>query len=180
MADVKISELPSGTAGSTDEMPVNQSGTTRKITAQGVADLKTWSNLSGKVGYALNILAPNVATTTDAQNLHFGGLSGLAPDPNASLARIYIPKAGTVTIVYVTAYSGTAGTNESWSMYIRLNNTADTLIQALSSTANLRVWSNTSLSISVAQGDWVEIKSVNPTWATNPANVRFGGVIYVE
>lgn len=32
----------------------------------------------------------------------------------------------------------------------------------------------------VAVGDFIEIKVVCPTWATNPATVAFGGTVYVE
>lgn len=39
MANVKISALPAGTATGADEVPVNQAGTTRKITALGVSAL---------------------------------------------------------------------------------------------------------------------------------------------
>lgn len=44
----KMSLYPAGTPTAADEHVVNQAGTTRKITAQGVADLKTWANLAGK------------------------------------------------------------------------------------------------------------------------------------
>ena len=43
-----------------------------------------------------------------------------------------------------------------------------------------RTWSNTGLSISVSAGDHVEIQCVNPTWPTNPANVLFSAVLYIE
>jgi hypothetical protein len=80
----------------------------------------------------------------------------------------------------VWAHAGTAGTGETWACNIRLNNTTDTLVQSLASTAAYRVWSNTGLSIAVVAGDYIEIKLVNPTWVTNPANVRFGAAIYIE
>lgn len=39
MADVKISALPAASsAASTDELPANQSGTTRKLTVQKISD----------------------------------------------------------------------------------------------------------------------------------------------
>lgn len=43
----KISALPVGVPADADEVPVNQAGTTRKVTAIGVADRKTWANLAG-------------------------------------------------------------------------------------------------------------------------------------
>lgn len=130
--------------------------------------------------YALPVMAANAATTTDAQTIYFGGLAALAPSSTADLAPIYIPKAGTIKAAYVYANAGTAGTNEAWVLNIRKNNTTDTQISSVSLNTANRLWSNSGLNIAVSQGDRVEIKSVNPTWATNPANVRFGGVLYIE
>ena len=44
----KISALTSGTAQATDEVAVNQGGASKKVTASGIADLKTWDTLAGK------------------------------------------------------------------------------------------------------------------------------------
>ena len=65
-------------------------------------------------------------------------------------------------------------------MYVRKNDSTDTLIQTVSSATAERSWTNNSLSISVAAGDYVEIKGVNPTWATNPGGVAVSGYIYFE
>jgi hypothetical protein len=32
----------------------------------------------------------------------------------------------------------------------------------------------------VTVGDYVEIKSVQPTWATNPLTTTYGGYLYIE
>jgi hypothetical protein len=104
----------------------------------------------------------------------------VAPSTTANRWRIYIPKTGTIKSAYVFSYAGTAGTNENWSMNIRLNNSSDTLIQTLGANTNDRVWSNTNLNISVTQGNYIEIKEVCPTWATNPATVTRTAVIYIE
>jgi len=54
------------------------------------------------------------------------------------------------------------------------------LIQTLAVNTNDRVWSNTSLNISVTQGNYIEIKEVCPTWATNPATVTRVVTIYIK
>ena len=80
----------------------------------------------------------------------------------------------------IWCYSGTAGTAENWSLYIRLNNTTDTLIATIGAATNARQFSNAALNISVVAGDYIEIKSVQPTWATNPLTTLYGGYLYVE
>ena len=142
---------------------------------------QTWQVPAGgtTVGYVLEAYAASQATTTDAQTLYWGSRL-TAPSTTANRWRIYIPKTGTIKAVYVYSYAGTAGSNENWSMYIRYDNTSDTLIQTLGANTNDRVWSNTGLSIAVTQGHYIEIKEVCPTWATNPATVTRSAVIYIE
>jgi hypothetical protein len=129
-------------------------------------------------GYAINVQALT-SSPVDAQTIYFGTLPK-APVTAAGTSKIYVRKAGTIKIAEIYCYSGTAGTNENWSLYVRKNNSADTLIATVGAAANERVFSNTSLSIAVAAGDYIEIKGVNPTWATNPATTIFGGYIYIE
>ena len=49
----------------------------------------------------------------------------------------------------IYSYSATAGTNETWTGYIRKNNTTDTTIQAVSLANSERTWVNTGLNIAV-------------------------------
>lgn len=137
----------------------------------GSGDLQT-------LGYTLSVQALT-SSPVDAQTIYFGQLPK-APVTTAGISKVYIPKSGTIKHAQIYCYSGTAGTNQAWSLYVRLNNTTDTLISTLSVATNERVFSNSSLSISVVAGDYIEIKSINPTWATNPATTIFGGYIYIE
>lgn len=139
------------------------------ISGYGITDTK---------GYTLSVQALT-SSPTDAQTIYFGGLPR-APTATAATSKIYIRKAGTIKIAEIYCQSGTAGTNEAWVISIRLNNTTDTQIASLSVNTGERIWSNTSLSIAVAIGDYIEIKSVNPTWATNPLTTIFGGYVYIE
>lgn len=133
----------------------------------------------GGFGYAIQFNCINQSTTTDGQTVYWGS-KNLAQQTTATIHRIYIPKAGTIVACYIHLHSGTAGTNEAWSMNIRLNNTTDYLVQTLNLSNAHRLWSNTALSIAVVAGDYIEIRKVQPTWATNPANVRRSGIIYIE
>jgi translation elongation factor EF-Ts len=133
----------------------------------------------GAIGYVLHVIALDQATTTDSQTIYWGSTPA-APSTSAAIARIYIPKAGTIKAAYIFTRATTAGTGEDWSMYIRLNNTTDTLIETEAAAANVRVFQNAALSIAVSQADYIEIKEVHPAWATNPANIIRGGYIYIE
>lgn len=139
-----------------------------------------WSvvgNLNSK-GYAINVQALT-SSPTDAQTVYFGMLPK-APVTAAGTSKVYIRKSGHIKVAEIYCYSGTAGTSENWSLYIRVNNTTDYLIQTLGVSANERVFSNTGLNIPVNAGDYIEIKGVQPTWATNPLTTIYGGYIYIE
>jgi len=129
-------------------------------------------------GYTLSVQALT-SSPVDAQTIYFGNLPK-APVTVAGTSKVYIPKDGTIKRAEIYCYSGTAGTNQAWSGYVRLNNLTDTLIQTLSVATNERRFSNSSLSIVVVAGDYIEIKFINPTWATNPLTTIFGGYIYIE
>lgn len=94
--------------------------------------------------------------------------------------KVYIPQAGTIVAAYVHLYTSTAGTNEAWTTSIELNGSSYTTIQSLSVSASDRNWSNTGLNIPVVAGDWISIRFVNPSWATNPATPNgVQAIIYI-
>lgn len=136
---------------------------------------KTWQTYQG---YTINVQALT-SSPADGATVYFGTMPK-APVSAAATSKIYIRKAGTLKIAEIYCYSGTAGTNESWSVNIRVNNTTDHLIATVSASTSERIFSKTDLSITLNVGDYVEIKVVNPTWTTNPLTCIFGGYFYIE
>jgi hypothetical protein len=131
---------------------------------------------AANAAYVLSVTALTF-DPVDAYTYYIGN-QAFAPT-TASGRRVYIPKAGTIKVAYLHWLSSVPS-NENISVYIRLNNTADTLIAAIGDTAGTKVFSNAALSIAVVAGDYIEVKIVCPTWATNPTNVALGGTIYIE
>ena len=177
-ASISWGDITGTLSGQTDlqtALNAKQSTISTGTTAQyfkGDLSLGTYS------GYAINVQALT-SSPTDAQTIYFGKLPK-APVTAAATSKIYVRNAGTITGAEIYCYSGTAGTNESWSLYIRVNNTTDYLIGTLSVNTSERVFTNNGLSISLSAGDYFEIKSVNPTWATNPLTTIFGGYIKIN
>lgn len=128
--------------------------------------------------YAIPVQALT-SSPVDAQTIYFGFIPR-APTTTTATSKISFVRNGTITAASIYTFSGTAGTAESWSLYVRKGNTTDTLIQTLSLATAERVFTNSSLNIPVVAGDYVEIKSVNPTWVTNPVNTIFGGYLLVQ
>jgi hypothetical protein len=151
-----------------------------EIEARLTGEINTHTHAGGsaQIGYAINVQALT-SSPADGATVYFGMLPK-APVTTANISKIYIRKMGTIKIAEIYCYSGTAGTNQAWSLYVRKNNTTDYLIATLSVATNERIFSNAALSIAVVVGDYVEIKGVQPTWTTNPLTCIYGGYLYIE
>ena len=150
-----------------------------EIEAKLTGTISTHSHAGGTtIGYAVNVQALT-SSPTDSQTIYLGMLPK-APTTTANISKVYIRAAGTIKRAEIYVYSGTAGSAEAWSFYIRKNNTTDTLIQTVSVSASERVFTNKALNIAMADGDYFEIKAVNPLWATNPLTTIIGGYVYIE
>lgn len=107
----------------------------------------------------------------DATTYYFGCFPHIALSTTNSISRMYIMRAGTVCAADVFIIC-TAGSNETSTMSMRLNNTTDTTLSAgIALNATPFHVQNTALSVAVAVGDYLEIKWVTPTWTTNPTDV---------
>ncbi len=108
-----------------------------------------------------------------------GGMLNFAVTARQAL---YIPVAGTITAADFCSFVGTTlSTTETSSVWIRLNNTTDTLISdAIQLDASFERFANTGLSIAVSAGDYVEIKWTTPAWVTRATNTRQYGIITVR
>ena len=141
----------------------------------------TWSGGS-PVGYTL-IGGSNTVNPADSVNQFFGSYFANSSTPGTiGTVKMFVPKSGTVKSVIVSGYAVTTiGSAEDWEMQLDVNSTTQTTIATVSTTGDRqRTWSNTSMNVAVNAGDFIEIRSVNPAWATNPTNVRFWLVVYIE
>lgn len=132
-----------------------------------------------RVGYTL-MAAANTASPADATTYYFGFVYVLALTTSNGVQRIYPPKAGTVRAVRVL-FNQVAGSAETSSISLRVNDTTDYLISdAVVNNATVTTAINQSMAVPLTTSDYVEIKWVTPTWATNPTNVRPAAIIYID
>jgi hypothetical protein len=130
--------------------------------------------------YALNVLHAALSPA-DSTNYYFGNITVGAPAALWDLFKIRIPKTGRITAFYFNQWSQTAtGTAEAWPIYLRLNDTTDTLLATISSDSPNRNWVGTNLNIAVTEGDYIVCKYVCPAWVTNPDGSKGGGYIFIE
>ena len=133
--------------------------------------------------YALQFASSNLQNPANATTYFLGPIqrSFIANSTTAARNKTYFRRAGVIRVADIfTLATGTAGSNEAWSIYVRLNDTTDTLIATVSTTGPERNFTNTAIDITVASGDFFEIKVVDPTWATAPTLMNISGYILVE
>lgn len=126
------------------------------------------------------LVASAVSALTDGATTYFGTPPNGPITGTNGVRRIYPGITGVVKRIEITFVAGVVGSNENWSLYFRKNDTTDTLIATVGTTDTQRRWTNSSLSISMSSTDFFEIKSVAPTWATNPSTGFFGGNVWIE
>jgi hypothetical protein len=120
------------------------------------------------------------ATTNpvDSETRYFAQRS-ILPQTVENTNRVYADRTTKIVGASIQLYSSTAGSNEDWSMYIRVNDTTDYLIATVSQNANIRLFENSSLNITLNDNDWFSIKLVNPIWGTNPVGTTGAGQLTV-
>lgn len=149
--------------------------------AQLAADLPA-ASLSGYQGYVVRVdMASININPADATTYFFGANTINSFRATAAISKLFLPKAGSIKNVTV-AFTQTAGSAETSTMSVRLNDTTDTTISsAIVNNATVTNFSNTGLNISInGTTDFIEIKWVTPTWVTNPTNLSGTILIYVE
>jgi len=159
----------------------NSDITKAEIEAKLTGEISTHTHAGGGTNiaeFSINVQALT-SSPTDSQTVYFGMLPK-APTTTANISKIYIRKTCTLKHAEIYCYSGTAGSNEAWSLYVRKNNTADTLIATLNVATSERIFSNTAINISLIAGDYIEIKGIQPAWGTNPLTCIYGGYLYFE
>lgn len=172
-------------AGTTATGPFqNASGlgsSTNVFTSAGAGALPAWQAAAATGGKSFSVTT-DTDNPIDGETFLIGAGQGLTAQgtTNAS-TRYYTTATGTITTFYgEVRVGGTLGTSENCTLAIRKNDTTDTNVTTtLQLTALDNTFNNTSLSIAVAAGDFVELKFVCPTWVTNPTSVAFSGTFLI-
>jgi hypothetical protein len=172
MADAKISALTEDTA------PHRTNDFVPTYDASAVATKKV--SLKNLGAYELLAMIQNL-NPTDATTYYFGA-PGISFAFNTAAAHaIGINRTGIITRVNITIAAVTAyGSAETSTISIRKNNTTDTTITSTFAVTTTTILTVTGLNCAVTAGDYVEIKWVTPTWATNPVGLYLNVQMFVE
>jgi PKD repeat protein len=144
----------------------------------GIVFVDTSLNTVDVPGYPIFVQALT-GTVAKSSTYYFGNKPAVVT-VTALQNKIYIPKTGMINKTFINVYSGTPGTSEIWSLYIRKNGATDYKIATLNTTSNTRIFNNNNMQIPVAEGDYIEIKGVTPAFAVQPATTTYSGYVFVD
>lgn len=134
----------------------------------------------GVASYSFNVQALT-SSPADSVSNYFWNVPAV-PTTTAGQRKIYIRQPGYIRGVEVYTYAGTTGTSEAFPLYIAKN--GDTgksrLVQSVAVATSERVFTNWTLDIPVVKNDYIEMRFVNPAWATNPLTFIVGGYVYLN
>ncbi len=162
-------------------------------TAENTSNKSSSYTASSTTTYAnTKALVDGLATKTSflsLKGLNFSPADGLsyyfvdseAPNANGSIFRFYAPSDIIIKKAYISfVVTTTLGTTETSSIFIRVNNTTDTLISnaVINNATNTQV-SNTSLNLAVSAGSYFNIKWTTPAWGVNPTNMQINVVLEI-
>lgn len=152
----------------TNDVSISRHGFTPKAPNDTTKFLRgdaSWALTPYQMTLAFGINAPVDATT-------YWCTAGFGSTTNETNGRFYITIAGTITAIYIlAAAAGTIGTTETSTVSLRLNNTTDTVLSSsVVFDTGAHNYNATGLSIAVAVGDFIGIKTLVPAWATNPGS----------
>lgn len=144
-----------------------------------------WSkiNINTATGFTnknTTLISRSTSTTPADNTTYYSGFFTSSTTANAQ--PITIPVTGTIKKIHFNIVNtGTLGSSTTSSVYLRLNDTTDTLISSAVTTSQVeKTFINSSLSIAVNAGDTFEIKWITPNWPTNPGALTFNSLIFIE
>ena len=148
---------------------------------------KTIANSSNTItglGKSYINISYNTFNPADATTYYIGGPPFFPPSGTESGQRIYFPTACTITAVGVYCWKTVAASNEAISFYLRKNNTTDSTLTTSATWQTASGYDHTytafTTGMSISAGDWISIKMVCPTWATNPTGCYVSAMIEVK
>lgn len=128
----------------------------------------------------INLTPSVLGSPADGTTYYFSNFNAAPQSASSTIHQCTFDKACTIIAANINSVTGVAGSNEAWVLHIRINDTTDTQIASVSSTAQGRVWANNTLNINIAVGDKFVIKAVSPTWGTNPTNLVWSGYLTIQ
>lgn len=133
--------------------------------------------------YALTMSNGFKGDLNQSSTLYFNSGNTAPPFSLSSIStRLIVPASGTITAVYGNFFTSRPSSEEPCTVNIVQNGTTITQITNSLTIASIEEnpFNNTSLNLSVAAGDTLQVQIITPQWATPPSNTSFSLSFYIE
>lgn len=134
--------------------------------------------------FAIHFDGGAITSPADGTAYYIGVPLALAPTIAVNNRYITLPVDCTLIGYSIAINANTAGTNETYSIYVRKNNTTDDLLGSSFVASSVNTYSKffaaNNLNIAYSANDKIEIKIVTPTWATNPASLVHSVILFFK
>ena len=137
----------------------------------------TPANATDVKGYALNIRTTTSFNPADS-TLYFIGQE-TQPFTTSSVLPLFIPKTGTIKNILISSRCAN-GTNENSTFILFINDISNATLTSTYKYDTLNSFVNYSGAISVNAGDYLYVRWQTPAWGTNPTQIRFNIIFYIE
>lgn len=128
-------------------------------------------------GYALNIRTTTLFNPADS-TLYFIGQE-TQPFTTSSVLPLFIPKSGTIKNILISSRCAN-GTSENSTFILFINDISNATLTSTYKYDTLNSFVNYSGAISVNAGDYLYLRWQTPAWVTNPTQIRFNIIFYIE
>ena len=149
-----------------------------------LATTASYATAASQSGYTIQFVIATAPVAPAANTTYrLGAAARNVLTTAAGLTRIYVPRPG--RIKYVNVYTRTNGTLASGGTSTFFMSKNSTVSESLGTTTTLGsnandVFTSTAVSMSVVQGDFLEINLRTPAWGTLPTGLESNAIIYIE
>ena len=124
-------------------------------------------------------------TPTDGITLYYGSMMAAGMSTGAATRQKTVPFNCTLVGYSLATRSTAAASNETSSVYVRVNNTTDVLLSnavtfAVGGGSFVNYFSSGALNTNLTAGDKLECKFVGATWATDPSSIYLSTTLYFK
>lgn len=130
---------------------------------------------------ALHFRTAVFASPGDGTTTYWGNMA--AETGVAAIAPIYMQRCRIFRVDYsVYSFGMEVPSGETATVSVRVNDTTDYTVSSSVAFDNdpFELFSNTAMNVPIAEGDYIEFKTVYPTWTTNPTSVLLSATVHIE
>lgn len=159
------------------------SSTQERMTIPWADNMNVIQASQGLMGYTLTLLNFGANTPVNGSSYFVGGDVIDINNTSFDAAKVQVPKSGTIKRVFIRQNlpAGNSGSAENVTHKVCINSGTNCFgAAAFGYNSSSSSGADGTLGQTVTAGDYIAVRVDTPTWATQPTNVRWYAVVYIE